>query len=322
MICSSLNRFRFISGSLNGPDSSFRWRSLRGSRQLLTDQLGSVVAVSNASGAASSLNTYDEYGQPRPSNAGRFQFTGAPWLAEAGLLHLRARAYDPALGRFLQTDPILTGGGLNLYAYVGNDPVNAIDPSGLGILEDEIKVRVGLCRYEEMLNRRDSAMFAHGLGRLTRPGGTSSGETGDSAENDPSMDEIVVTGQRPDNPPLGLPPPAFILVQAGSSSVTATQTNAARAACEATASAAGTGAGVFLGSRAGWGTGWYMGMAAGAAVGTFFFPPPPAGTIVGGAMGALAGGLLASRAGGAVGGFAGGVGGAVGGEAACGALIS
>jgi RHS repeat-associated protein len=39
-----------------------------------------------------------------------------------GLYFHRARSYSPALGRFLQTDPIGTDGGLHLYAYVGNDP--------------------------------------------------------------------------------------------------------------------------------------------------------------------------------------------------------
>ncbi len=100
-------------------------------RWLHADRLGSVIAVSDASGAALAINAYDEYGAPSSSNAGRFQYTGQMWLPEAGLYHYKARAYAPSLGRFLQSDPILHAGGMNLYAYVGGDPVNARDSWGL-----------------------------------------------------------------------------------------------------------------------------------------------------------------------------------------------
>ncbi|MBL8538416.1 MAG: RHS repeat-associated core domain-containing protein [Hyphomonadaceae bacterium] len=51
-------------------------------------------------------------------------------MGEAGLYYYKARAYAPSLGRFLQSDPILHGGGMNLYAYVGDDPANARDSTG------------------------------------------------------------------------------------------------------------------------------------------------------------------------------------------------
>ncbi len=98
---------------------------------LIADALGSVIASTNASAVATTINTYDAFGQGAASNVGLFGFAGAPYLAPAGVLHLRARAYHPGLGRFLQADPILHAGGMNLYAYVGNDPVNATDPWGL-----------------------------------------------------------------------------------------------------------------------------------------------------------------------------------------------
>ena len=100
-------------------------------RWLLADERGSVVSITDGAGAAIAINTYDEYGVPGSGNAGRFGYTGQMWLPEAQLYHYRARAYAPTLGRFMQTDPIGYAAGANIYAYVGADPMNWVDPSGL-----------------------------------------------------------------------------------------------------------------------------------------------------------------------------------------------
>ncbi len=61
----------------------------------------------------------------------------------SGLMHYRMRAYDPRIGQFLQPDPIGYSAGMNLFAYVGADPVNLVDPMGLCGNEGEPACRIG-----------------------------------------------------------------------------------------------------------------------------------------------------------------------------------
>ena len=71
---------------------------------------------------------------PKDNGLTRRGFTGHETLAAIGLVHMNGRIYDPALGRFLQADPYVQSGsdlqGLNRYAYVLNNPLSAVDPSG------------------------------------------------------------------------------------------------------------------------------------------------------------------------------------------------
>jgi RHS repeat-associated protein len=76
---------------------------------------------------------YDAFGKITSNVPGmQFSYTGREWDVDAGLYYYRARWYDPALGKFISEDPLgLDGGDANLYRYVGNDPVNSVDPFGL-----------------------------------------------------------------------------------------------------------------------------------------------------------------------------------------------
>jgi len=97
----------------------------------IPDIQGSVIASLDSSSGALSKTGYLPYGKSAGAS-GPFGYTGQRIDPETnGLYYYRARHYSPAWGRFMQPDPIGTQGGVNLYAYVGNDPLNFTDPNGL-----------------------------------------------------------------------------------------------------------------------------------------------------------------------------------------------
>ena len=125
---------RYVHGSNASADDpllEYSGAGLAGKKWLHADRLGSIVAATDGAGGNPAINSYDEYGIPGPANSGRFQYTGQAWLPELGMYYYKARIYSPTLGRFLQTDRIGYQGGLNLYAYVDDDPINKTDPDGL-----------------------------------------------------------------------------------------------------------------------------------------------------------------------------------------------
>jgi RHS repeat-associated protein len=121
---------------LNGPgiDNKLRVTDSRlstGPLYFLQDHLGSTTKLTNSAGAVVEQSSYDSFGKAANSSLTRYSYTGRERDPDTGLMYYRARWYDPETGRFISEDPIGLAGGINQYAYVGNNPQNGTDPTGL-----------------------------------------------------------------------------------------------------------------------------------------------------------------------------------------------
>ncbi len=100
------------------------------------DDIGNTISLTDSSGNAMNKYAYDAFGKitageeavPNP-----FKYVGRYGVMDDGngLFYMRARYYDQEVGRFINKDPIEFDGGINMYSYVGNNPVNNNDPLGL-----------------------------------------------------------------------------------------------------------------------------------------------------------------------------------------------
>ena len=116
-------------------------------RYYQTDALGSIIVLTDETGAVRTTYAYDPFGSVSVSGEASdnpFQYTGRE-NDGTGLYYYRARYYNPELQRFISEDPIgLAGGDINFHAYVGNNPISLIDPFGLDWVDDLANFSAGM----------------------------------------------------------------------------------------------------------------------------------------------------------------------------------
>ncbi|WP_266168928.1 RHS repeat-associated core domain-containing protein [Dyella subtropica] len=130
------------------------------------DGLNTTRAITDATGAAIWQWSYqgNPFGEQQPTSSNGYvfnlRFPGQYYDAESGQYYNQQRDYDPLTGRYKQSDPIGLMGGISTYAYVGSDPVDYYDPSGLMVkvvASDPVAAQILINAYAELNSRSATA---------------------------------------------------------------------------------------------------------------------------------------------------------------------
>ena len=166
---------RHVTAGLDAPVAVRRYSDagpLLGTWTLVSDRQGTTLGALDSLGAqiaAAAAVSHNPFGAveglaPAGSEAPVSGYTGAAQSVSngGGMVYLRNRWYDPQSGRFLTQDPIGLAGGVNLYAYAGNDPISFSDPFGLcpDPTDPWCKLAEGVARPTHALVRMEPAMLA------------------------------------------------------------------------------------------------------------------------------------------------------------------
>jgi RHS repeat-associated protein len=119
---------------------------INGTSYYHADGNGNVTYLASGSGGPDGAYRYDPFGRwlaqtGSYAGANGMRFSSKPWLAHngsntEGLYYYGYRFYDPLTQRWLNRDPLGENGGINLYGFVVNDPINSLDSDGRGIMRD------------------------------------------------------------------------------------------------------------------------------------------------------------------------------------------
>ncbi|HEX7026049.1 MAG TPA: RHS repeat-associated core domain-containing protein [Gammaproteobacteria bacterium] len=128
------------------------------------DHLGSISVITDGHGVEKERFVYTAWGEqqawdpaanggigdyvPATSQKQTRGYTGHEMLNDLGLIHMNGRVFDPALGRFISADPFVqfpnSTQSYNRYSYLGNNPLNATDPSGYFSWRKTLSATLGL----------------------------------------------------------------------------------------------------------------------------------------------------------------------------------